>query len=82
MKQFLAFLLIAIVACTTVEDMTLQNWIDTLKELFNKGVQWLKDHGVYDQVVQALRTLGKQAAIEVCCNWLDRTICEAVLSFL
>ena len=82
MKKFLAFLLIAIIACNTVEDMTLQNIIDYLKELYEKAVQWLKDHGVYDEVVTALRTLGKEAAIALCSKWLDRSTCEAVINGL
>ena len=82
MKKFLAFLLIAIIACNTVEDLTLQNILDYLKELYEKAVQWLKDNGVYDEVIAALKTLGKEAAVGVCTKWLDRTMCEALLSFL
>ena len=45
MKKFLAFLLIAIIACTTVEDLDLEGkqW-DKIKNVLDKGWKYVKDN--------------------------------------
>ena len=82
MKKFLAFLLIAIVACTTVEDLDFDSWWDKIKDFFKKGWNWLKEHGVLDLVKDTLWKLGKEAAIALCSKWLDRSTCETVINGL
>ncbi len=42
MKKFLAFLLIAIVACTTVEDLKFESWWDGIVDFLKEGWNWLK----------------------------------------
>ena len=42
MKKFLAFLLIAIVECTTVENLNFESWWDGIVEFFKGGWNWLK----------------------------------------
>ena len=81
MKQFLAFLLIAIVACTTV-DIDLESWWDSIVDFFSKGWNWLKENGLIDIIIDTLKKAGKEAAINLCANWLDRSICEAVIGSL
>ena len=81
MKQFLAFLLIAIVACTTV-DLDLESWWDDIVDFFKKGWNWLKEHGVLDLVKETLWKFGKAAAIQLCSKWLDQSTCEAVINGL
>ena len=82
MKKFLAFLLIAIVACTTVEDLTFESFWDKIKDWFKKAVNWLKEIGVYDIIVNTLITLGKQAAIGLCSNFLSQDECESIINSL
>ena len=76
MKKFLAFLLIAIVACTTVEDHILESFWDIVKQAW----EWIQSSGVLDQLKQTLRNLGKEAAITLCSNWIERSICEFVIN--
>ena len=42
MKKFLAFLLIAVIACTTVEDLELNSWGDKIKSFFGNIWRWIK----------------------------------------
>ncbi len=42
MKKFLAFLLIAIVECTTVEDLKFESWWDGIVDFLKEGWNWLK----------------------------------------
>ena len=82
MKKFLAFLLIAIVACTTVEDLTFESWWSKIKDLFKKAVNWLKENGYYELIKSTLINLGKQAAILLCKKWFDQETCESVINGL
>ena len=80
MRKFLAFFLIALVACTAVEEDILQGWWDKVIELYNK----LKAMGIIDMIVNALRTYGVPYAKQLCCNKLPDwcSFCEAVLNLL
>ena len=71
MKKFLAFLLIAIVACEAVEDLDLNDILD-----------WLKNSGIYDEVKSKLVDAGKQIAIDFCSNYLSRSTCESAVDVL
>ena len=42
MKKFLAFLLIAIFECTTVEDLKFESWWDGIVDFLKEGWNWLK----------------------------------------
>lgn len=79
MRKFLAILLIAIIACSTLEQ-DLNGWWDTIKEWYNK----LKEMGVIDILLNLLRTYGVPAAKQACCNYLPAacSICEMILNLL
>ena len=63
MKKFLAFLLIAIIACKTVKEMEdeelIKGIIDIIKKISKE---------VLNSILQTLKTLGKKAAEKVCCS--------------
>ncbi len=71
MKKFLAILLIAIVACEAVEEITLESLIDTI-------IDQLKKWGVYD----ALINQGKKIALDFCKKYLDEGLCQMGISYL
>ncbi len=71
MKKFLAILLIAIVACEAVEEFNLKGWLDGI-------IEQLKKWGIYD----ALISKGKEFAINLCANYLDRSLCEMAVNWL
>ena len=79
MRKLLAILLIAVIACNgfveTFESLELDNeavelgLFDWLKWLWNKVkgvVNWLKEKGVWDQIVSVAKTVGKYAAKALC----------------
>ena len=89
MKKFLAFLLIAIVACQVVDDIELKGFLNfpnspgkqKAKEII-KAFYWLYDHGMIDKLKALLDDPGKDAAIALCSTYLERNICEIILKDL
>ena len=86
MKKFLAFFLIAIVACEAVDDLDLEGlwgWIkDKVSSLWNKltsavkkAINWLKDKGIYDLIKDKVIQLGKVAATTFCSAYLSPAVC-------
>ena len=64
MKKFLAFLLIAIIACKTVKEMEDE---ELIKGVIDKIIKSL-DKAILDPILQTLKTLGEKAAEKVCCT--------------
>ena len=86
MKKFLAILLIAIVACETVQDLELEgifkkigHWFksiwDKLRDAVKKAVNWLKENGYYDLLKSKIIELGKGAATAFCSTYLGPEFC-------
>ena len=71
MKKFLAILLIAIVACETVEEFDLQGWMEDLKNA-----------GIFDLVKSKIISYGKQIAKNFCSNYLPSAICSIAVDAL
>ena len=94
MKKFLAILLIAIVACSTVsvveeEEFDLEklpDWVkkgwSTLLKTFEKVVKFLKESGLWDPLVKLLKDVGKVAAKELCLKVYDEEFCEELIGGL
>ncbi len=90
MKKFLAILLIAIVACETVQDLELEGiWgkiKDWAKDIWHKltdavknAVNWLKENGYYDLLKSKIIELGKGAAIAFCSTYLGPEFCSSAV---
>ena len=84
MKKFLAFLLVAVITCVTVEEVTLEKNIfrrfgDWIKKQYEKVKAWLKEHQYWDIIVNTLRDAGKQAAKEVCGRVMDGDTCDKLI---
>ena len=94
MKKLLAILLIAIVACSTAsaaeeEEFGLDRLLDgfkngwsTLLKTFKKVVQFLKDNGLWDPLVELLKDAGKVAAKGLCLKVYDEEFCDELLGSL
>ena len=76
MKKFLAFLLIAVIACTAVEDFDFEGFWDGFVDIFRRGVEWFQRNGFWDQIKNTLKTAGKQAALELCQRWHTYALCK------
>ena len=78
----------------TEEDIArLKTWLEENKgnieeamfkigDIVEKAIKWLKDHGVYETIINLLTVGGKYAAIAGCSAYLSPFICEPVISFL
>ena len=81
--KFLAFFLIAVIACAAVEEQDLDSWLgnlwDKIKNAVKKAWNWLKDHGYLEKIKNALVTLGKAAAVNLCKKWFDESTCKSVI---
>ncbi len=86
MKKFLAILLIAIVACETVQDLDLEGWWGKVKDWCKKvwhklsdavkhAVNWLKENGYYDLLKGKILEIGKAAATAFCSTYLGPEFC-------
>ena len=93
MRKYLFVLLIAAIICA--ETPSLLSVIDELEleedqavELKNfiknvqDGIQWLKDHGYWGLIINAVKTVGKIAATSVCSAYIPRPICALVINFI
>ena len=80
MKKFLVILLIAIIACKTVEEEALEQIMNGVKELYNK----LKADGTLGRIAEILKTVGKAAAEMACCTYAPEfcILCGALLGLL
>ena len=81
MKKFLAILLIAIVACSNVsvveeEEFDLEKITGTVKEV----VAWLKKNGLWDPLMNTLKTAGKVAAFAFCTRYAPANVCSLILN--
>ena len=94
MKKFLAILLIAIVACSTVSAVEeqkfdlekLPDWVkkgwSTLLKTFKKVFEFLKESGVWDPLVKLLKETGLVVPKELCLKVYDEEFCDELLGSL
>ena len=71
MKKFLAILLIAIVACETVEELHLEDVLD-----------WLRNSGILEAVKSQIINYGKKIAVDFCARYISRSICQTAVDIL
>ena len=71
MKKFLAILLIAIVACETVEELHLEDVLD-----------WLRNSGILEAVKKQIINYGKKIAVDFCAQYISRSICQTAVDIL
>ena len=97
MKKILAILLIAIVACETIQEIDLESWWtdirdkvedavkdawDKLSDAVKKGIDYLKEKGIYDLLKDKVIQAGKAAAIAFCTPYLGPAICASAVDYL
>ncbi len=79
MKKFLAIFLVAVIACATVDE-PLESWLgdlwDKIKNAVKKAIQWIKDNGYWDTLVNVVKTAGKAAAKALCQKVFDEDTCK------
>ena len=61
MKKLLFFL----IALLILDSISADGW-DKAKQVFQKAIEWLKSHGIYDDLVNALLAGAKKMANGIC----------------
>ena len=90
MKKFLFVLLFAVIATSAVEDYTLEGWWDdiiaAIKKIIEKIkaiIQWLKDNGHWDTLIELLKKYGKPKAVEFCVKLIHKEeLCNDIVTYL
>ena len=91
MRRLLFLVLLAIAFCTVVEKtedpVVLQaaDIVDVWNQIKNLGqqaVDWLKTMGLWDPIVNFLKTTGRQAAINWCSSKVPAVICSSIVDFI
>ena len=93
MRKFLFVLLIAAIICA--ETPSLLSVIDELEleesqaaelkgviKTLQDGINWLKNNGYWNLIVNAVKTGGKIAATSLCSAYIPRPICSLVVNFI
>ena len=93
MRKFLIIVLLAIAACTSLEDFEIDldevelikipEWIikgvKLVKEYFNKAKAWLKENNLWDPLVDTVLKYGKEGGMKLCTKTLPQESCEKIV---
>ena len=91
MRRLLFLVLLAMTFCTVVEKtedpVVLQaaDIVDIWNQIKNyaqQAVEWLKTMGLWDPIVNFLKTTGRQAAINWCTTKVPSVICASIVDFI
>ena len=70
MKKFLLVLLVAVALSSNVKEedteLSATDWIDDLPGYIKKVVDWLKDKGLWDELMNLIEKYGAPKAIDFC----------------
>ena len=98
MRKLLIILLIAIVACSTVEEFDTDDFLlekinfdpkafieawKKVKDVILKAIKFLKDNGFYEPIVNFLQQKAKPKAMKFCVEKIkDEGICTSIVNFV
>ena len=95
MKKILFVLLIAIIACSTVEeydDVELQKFDPKaiadiwkkVKDVIDKAIKFLKENNLYDPLVALIKKYGTKYAYDLCVKQhkIEEATCKSIVDFL
>ncbi len=89
MRKFLVILFIAFIACAEVAEISdaeqkirIKNVFKKIRDLVKKAKDWLKKVGVYDQVVELIKTAGKYAGKALCKKITKSDLCDTYIDQL
>ena len=70
MKKFLLVLLIAVALSSTVEfeepELNGWEWIEKIKEVITQIINWLKENGWWDKIIDLIEKYGAPRAVDFC----------------
>ena len=91
MKKLLFFVLLAMIACSTIpeEDVVLEGidwkaaW-EKVKKVFNDAITWLKDNDLYEPLINLIKTKGKEKALNWCKGErkIPENVCTSIVNWV
>ena len=92
MKKLLILVLIAIAFCTAIEEKTddeiiLQgvNWAELwekVKKYASQAKKWLQDNGLWEPIINLLKTYGREKAVNWCAQKIPYAVCSSIVDFI
>ena len=95
MKKIIFVLLIAIIACSTVEefdDVELQKFDPKaiadiwkkVKDVIDKAIKFLKENNLYEPLVDLIKKYGSKYANDFCVKQhkIEETTCKSIVDFI
>ena len=80
MKKFLAILLIAMIACSNVSVVEEEEFkLEVVIQTVQGAIQFLIKIGVWDLIMNFLKTHGKKFAYNLCVKYIKAGWCKAIL---
>ena len=86
MKNIIFFILIILFFFSSVEQETeptfAQQWEQVKKKSSEDAINFLKESGYYEFLINLLKVYDKEVAIKICGTKLETKVCEDIISFL
>ena len=80
MKKLLFLVLFVLILSSITADAA-DEW-NKVKNVVKDAVKWLKEKGIYDKLLDLLKTAGEKAAIELCSKKLPKFLCKEIVEWL
>ena len=66
-----------------IDYQTIETIWNSIKEYVEKAVQFLKQIGLYDKIIEILKTYGRQFGINYCTSFaIPEPVCTSIIDFL
>ena len=97
MKKILFIILLTLIICelpsndnrefeVTLKGMdyqTIETIWNSIKEYVEKAIQFLKQIGLYDKIIEIIKTYGRPFAIQYCVSFaIPEQVCTSIVDFL
>ena len=94
MKKFLFLVLLAVIACTSLEPIeeddldivlgiSFKDMWNSVKNNVSQAKRWLKSVGLYDPLISLIKTVGSYYATNYCISkGVPSAVCSSIVDFL
>ena len=94
MKKFLFLVLLAVIACTSLEPIeqddldivlgiSFKSMWNAVKNNVSQAIKWLKSVGLYDPLIKLIKTAGSYYANNYCTSkGVPSSVCSSIVDFL
>ena len=97
MKKILFIVLLTLIICEfnskdnkelevilkEIDIQSIENIWNSIKEYVEKAIQFLKQIGLYEKIIEIIKTYGRTIAIQYCTSLLiPEPVCTSIIDFL